>query len=64
MRFLKTNFIRLPSDALIQRRVIQHTRTYGFGVSSVSLSTFAVISSGPSEYCEYDVNGHSIIAML
>jgi hypothetical protein len=42
---------------------VQRTRTYGFDVSSISLSAFAVISSGPSEYCECEVNGYSIIAI-
>lgn len=64
MRLLKTNFARLISDALILSRPVRHNaRAYGFSTSSVSLSKLAVMSSGPSMYCEYGVNrGYAIIA--
>ena len=44
-------------------KAIQPAGTYGFGASSVSLRMVAVISSGLSGYCKYDVNHHSMVVM-
>ena len=63
MRHLKMNLARLPSDFFNIVKAIQPAGTYGFGASSVSLRMVAVISSGLSGYCKYDVNHHSMVVM-